>query len=403
MPKKRTLAEAEAVARDRLLAASRKIEGTADAQKCTALMGRVTSLDEALAFFEVDLERWEVASYICNVWEQGAKGEKASTITPLYQVKLTLKPRPAVFETRELLEHVVARAERKAPRRPGRIFRKPPKAGGLVVLNVFDLHLGKFCWGKETGGENYDAKIAARVYGQAFREMVEQIKGFGLPVKRVLIPFGNDFLNANNEEGTTAKGTPQHNDGRQQRTYAKGFDITEEAVDWVAQELGPVDLLAVPGNHDPDEVFRLAHALRIAFRHHPQVQVDDSPGTRKYYRFGKVLIGLDHGDEISAKDLPLQMAAQRPQDWAETAAGCREWLLGHVHHRRAREFDCEAEDGPVMVRWFPSLAPADVWHSKKGFNLSARSAEWLFYGPSDRLEARGSFYPKRRKGANGAG
>lgn len=54
----------------------------------------ITSLDEAIEFFGVDLERWKVERYVCNSWDVSMKGpEKVPIKKTNYQVKIWLSPR----------------------------------------------------------------------------------------------------------------------------------------------------------------------------------------------------------------------------------------------------------------------------------------------------------------------
>lgn len=386
--------EAAETRRAEALAEGTRVEGRGDTAVCSGKVeARITSLETAVRFFDVDLSEWEVDRWVCNKWEVGAKDADGEIqVAPLYQVKLWLKRRKGVRELREVLEEVVTDYRKRAPRRPGaRLARRPAKGGGLAVISIPDLHLGKYCWPDETGGEAYDVRAAGEVFAAAVRNLAEKLEG--RRVEKILFPFGNDFLNSNNALGQTARGTPQDEDGRWQRTYVKGFAVAEEAIAWLAENVAPVDVTVVRGNHDEERVFYLGHALEVAFRRHPRVTVDNAPVRRKYYRHGKTLLGLTHGDREKPEKLPLLMAAQEHEAWHATAGGAREWLLGHLHHRRGRWFETESEDGPVMVRWCPSLAPPDAWHAEEGYVGAQRAAELLYYGPSGKLEEMGYYYP----------
>lgn len=61
------------------------------------------SLEEALKKFKVDTEIWIVERYVCNQWEQGAKINNQTQVTPLYQIKIWLKRKvPIAIELPEL-------------------------------------------------------------------------------------------------------------------------------------------------------------------------------------------------------------------------------------------------------------------------------------------------------------
>jgi hypothetical protein len=120
------------------------------------------------------------------------------------------------------------------------------------------------------------------------------------------------------------------------------------------------------GNHDDYTALMLAIVTDAYFRDEPRVTVDLSPARFHYYRFGKCLIGVTHGDArgaSKAQDLESIMAADRARDWGETEH--RMWWTGHIHHRRAQDVrgaTCEA---------FRTLASSDAWAAGEGYRSRA--------------------------------
>jgi hypothetical protein len=115
----------------------------------------------------------------------------------------------------------------------------------------------------------------------------------------------------------------------------------------------------VSGNHDPHSSFALALALDAFFHAEPRVKVDLNASPFWYYRFGKVLIGVTHGDTVKPAQLPGIMAADRAEDWGLTKH--RYWYTGHVHHTSRREFP------GVVQESFRTLAAKDAWHTGAGY------------------------------------
>src|SRR3546814_7930803 len=86
-----------------------------------------------------------------------------------------------------------------------------------------------------------------------------------------------------------------------------------------------------PGNHDPHQAAMLSICLAARFHDNPRVTIDDSPSSFFYFRFGKTLIGSTHGDGAKLVDLPLIMARDVKEDWAELGrASCRERVCQYV-------------------------------------------------------------------------
>ncbi len=170
--------------------------------------------------------------------------------------------------------------------------------------------------------------------------------------------------------------------------------MVTEAVDRL-RLVAPVDIMVVAGNHDRDRMFYLGDALESHYRNCANVNVDNAPSVRKYYRYGKCLLGYTHGHtrgDSMPKDLPRLMAEERPQDWAETT--WREWHLGHLH--RKREFSWLSVDtlGEVIVRHLPSLSAVDAWAFGEGY-VPPRIGEAYLYDRRDGF--RGYFSTSARR------
>lgn len=256
--------------------------------------------------------------------------------------------------------------------RPVRIS-SPRSPGLLCEMALFDLHLGKLCWAPEVG-EDYDTRLAMRVYRQALAGLVSQARRW--PVARYLFPIGNDFYNVDNGLGTTTAGTRQDEDGRWKKSFVAGVGLVAEAVATLAR-LAPVDVLVCAGNHDSERAFYMGEVIRATFRASRGVNVDNSPTVRKYYTWGQCLIGFTHGDKEKARDLPLIMATEQPRAWGRSKF--REMHLGHFHHRRDIAFQPVAEQSGVRVRMIPSLAPADAWHKGQGYAGLRSSEAYLWH------------------------
>jgi hypothetical protein len=166
-------------------------------------------------------------------------------------------------------------------------------------------------------------------------------------------------------------------DGR----FWKVIEAGEAAFVWAIERMlavAPVDVVWVPGNHDPTTSGHTARTMRAAFRNCDRVAVNCDPKTRKYVRYGRSLIGMTHGNEERKESLPTLMATEAKADWAATE--CHEWLLGHEH--RNRQFmtkPVDTHDG-VIVRVLPSLAGTDSYHHRKGYISTTHAAEVYWYG-----------------------
>lgn len=252
-----------------------------------------------------------------------------------------------------------------------------PADGHLVVMDLVDVHFGKLAWAAETG-QNYDLKIAETVYRDAVIEILSRADAYS--VDEFLMPIGSDFLHVDNLTNSTTAGTPQDVDGR----LAKILEVALASVVWAIELMAsraPVWVSYVPGNHDRLMSLCLAMMVRERFHGADYVHVDCSPCPRKYHRYGKILLGLTHGNEEKHSELPVIMATERPQDWAETSI--REWHVGHYHKPKRVSHLALDTYGGIPVRTLNSLSAVDAWHYRKGYVGTVRAAEAYLYSPTE--------------------
>lgn len=351
----------------------------------------IKTLEDLLAYAKVDTNLWSVDRFVVNKWDMGYKdADKQANTLPLYQIKAWLKKRVIVEETRQLVQELLTAFKEEAPARP-EIQYSNKSDGVMLEVSIFDLHLGKLCWGPECG-INYDSKIAQTVFKEALETLVSRTAGYS--VERVLMPIGNDAMNVDNAANTTTAGTPQREDGRWQKSFVATRKLMCEAI-LRLREIAPVDVLMIPGNHDRERVFYLGDTLSGWFSRTPGVTINNSPMVRKYYQWGENLLGFTHGNEERHLNLPLIMATEEPQLWAKTRF--REFHCGHWHHKKDIHFQPVQEFNGIRVRLIPSLCPADDWHRLKGYN-GLRSAELYVWEKNNGCVGTFSYSPSEATG-----
>lgn len=352
----------------------------------------VKTLDELLKVCNVNLEEWTVERYIVNKWatarknkttnlvykEGAATGEVSDiggmVVQPLYQVKAWLVRRKEVKD-RVAIVNELKKALNEIPVKSFEV--SPERKGFLYEIAIPDIHMGKLVWKDEIhNGENYNAKIAADLFKKAVATLISRVDIN--KVSRILLPIGNDFYNSDNAAGTTTAGTKMTEDSRWQDTFIKGSKLVTEVVEYLTK-FAPVDVIIVSGNHDAERSFYLGEYISAWFKNHPSVTVNNSPTTRKYYRWNKNLIGMTHGNEEKHADLPLIMATEKPQDWAECTS--KHFQVGHTHKK-----DLEDIKG-VQIQTISSLCATDFWHSSKAYIGSQRTAEGLLFDAEEGLIA----------------
>jgi hypothetical protein len=226
----------------------------------------------------------------------------------------------------------------------------------LTVYPMGDPHFGMFSWHEETG-EDFDLEIAKRNLYAA----VDKLVSLAPPGGRALVISLGDFFHADNKSAQTTRGTRVDVDSRWPKVLQAGIGCMRQCINRALERHDFVDVIIEIGNHDDHSSIFLAMVLKAYYENEPRVSVDTSPAKFHYYRFGKNLIGVTHGDTCKLKDLNALMAAHRPKDWGDTKH--RSWYTGHVHHESVKELT-----GGVRVETFRTLAPGDAWHAASGYH-----------------------------------
>lgn len=336
----------------------------------------IKTLDAALSVAKVDLKAWEVERYVVNSWEVTIGKNKTDTEKPEtytnFQVKVWLRliqKTPA----QSSLEAVVGKLNLALPRVRLPAPRRHDKT--LLEINLADPHFALLAWGKESG-EDYDLAIAQRRYIEATADLLHKAS-LGYRPERILFPLGNDFLHIDNEFPETQRAHhPLDKDGR----LAKILEVAEtSAIQAITACAGvaPVDVMWVPGNHDPVLSLALCHILRAVFKNNPHVHINVDPPPRKYYRYGATLLGFTHGEDEKMGDLPTIMAAERPEDFGQVKT--REFHIGHFHRRKKMQYNGEDSFCSVTVRVVPSISSTDAWHFRQGYVAGNKMADAYLY------------------------
>ena len=341
------------------------------------------TLEQLFDLFRLQRNEWDVIECTPNVWQMGSAHPETGEIlaAPLYQLKVRLRPvaPPALMVLgQQIIEDIRADAKLYPRVRP----KMEPRSGEpcALVVDIFDLHLGKLAWAEEVG-EHYDAKIAAQVAEDALGDLLDQAKGYAL--EQIIVPIGNDFFNADNLVGTTTGGTRQDVDTRFHLMFRRGRALASWMLKTCAA-VAPVYVPVVPGNHDRQTSFCLGEVLDATFDADPRVTIDNTARVRKYHLYGRNLLGFTHGDEEKPAELPQLMATEQPDLWAQ--AMYREFHIGHFHHAKEKAPFLVDDKTGVTVRWIRSLSGSDRWHSGKGF-LGRRGAEAFVLRRSGGLRA----------------
>ena len=341
----------------------------------------ITTLEQALEVANVDMTQWKVDRYTIGSWQvtlklkeetgrKDAKGnpiyvDRPKTVT-MYKIQVWLRK----LHNMEWVEAIRILID-DIPK-----IKTPKKSYDsidgdyLLEIALMDVHFGMLAWDKETGMD-YDIDIAEEVFLNGVQDLLTKSQGYS--PSRIIFPFGNDFLHIDDPTNQT----PQNRnlldaDSRLIKIYQKAKKSVIKAIDYCRQ-IAPVDVVWVPGNHDPNVSYYMCDVLDHVFYNDADVTVNKSPKLRKFYPWGKCLLAYTHGVEEPIRDLPSIIATEEPKLWGETKY--REIHIGHTHAKKQIHWvNVDTKPGTV-IRVIPSLAGTDAWHYKKGYIKSYHAAE----------------------------
>lgn len=345
----------------------------------------IKTLDQLLNRCDIDLDVWEVENYLVNKWDVTSwKHNNLPQTWENFQVKAKIKRKEAQFKAKMAAEIFVDMVKNYTP--PIISIDKKEinedDENNIFEVALFDIHYGKLAWNGETG-ENYDTAIAKKRFHYAMHKLIRRSLGFSYD--RILFPIGNDFFNSDTRENTTSNGTPQDEDLRWQKTFKSGCELIIDGINILKQLGVPVDVIVVPGNHDFERSFYLGEYIDAWFRQDDLVNINNEAKPRKYYCWGRVLLGFTHGRHEAEKSLPMLMAKDKDSKklWSET--DFHEWHLGHFHRKKTKQYTVldktgyvDEEDG-VIIRYLSSLTGTEEWHFLKGFVGQIKAAEGFIW------------------------
>jgi hypothetical protein len=306
---------------------------------------------------------WEVVTckLVSGSWDvtiKNLEGEGELHTNRKYSVTLTVKPLGGKLTSDQIIEVF----KKLSPTKLTQYKHNP--GDYMLELPIMDFHLGKLAWGDETGQDDYDLKIAEKLWKDTVTDILSKVSVLGDP-EYILFPVGQDFFHFDTPRVTTTAGTQLDSDTRWQKMFTKGVELLVWAVEQ-CHALAPVKVMWVPGNHDQMLSYAAVVGLSQRYAHTETIDVDLSPTPRKYHLYGDNLIGFAHG-ENEGKRLEGLMQIEASEMWGKSVF--REYHLGHLHT------ESSVTKNGIVFRRISAITATDAWHSEKGFIGSVRQAQ----------------------------
>ena len=232
-----------------------------------------------------------------------------------------------------------------------------------TILDPADVHIGKLATAFESG-EDYNSQIAVQRVKDGVQGILDKTAGF--KIDQIIFVAGNDILHIDTPKRTTTSGTSQDTDGMWYENFLVAKRLYVEVIDQLLQ-VADVHFMFNPSNHDYQSGFFLSDSIRSWYKDCKNITFDVSIAHRKYYKYHSNLIGTSHGDGAKQQDLPLLIAQEAREDWAQVKH--KYVYIHHIHHKMSKDYI------GVTVEALRSPSGTDSWHHRKGYQHAPKAVE----------------------------
>ena len=229
---------------------------------------------------------WELISARNSKWQMG---DGSGGLKNLYSSKITVKPTETGIDVDELMK----KFEKFKPSHKRVAFRPEPKNPKYLIINLFDLHIGRASYEAQTGLK-YNLEIAEKEIMQNVEKYIDHYTGKS--IKKIVFCVGQDLMNSAANGYTSSGKHQQDNCAAFMEIFDKTTEIIIDAIDRLTS-LAPVDVIIVQRNHSRFEELVFGRLLESYFRNDTLVTVDATPRYRKYVKLGNTLVGFTHGSD----------------------------------------------------------------------------------------------------------
>lgn len=311
--------------------------------------------DYILKVHGYDSNSWELTSAKQTIWNNSLDSE-------LYSSKITVKPRVGFNWSEDNIKNMFDKLKEHTEFNVSDyvtivgVDEELPTQNKMLLIGIADLHYGLLA--KDNLSEEYNMQIAKERFNSIITDVVKR-KSSDKTIEKVVLLIGNDFLSADNVQGTTSRNFTQ------QDQETNWYEIIESATEMLIEEIDKlrfffprVEVINVKGNHDEMSTFGIMQTLNAYYRGHQAVTINTSCKFRQYIRYGTSLIGLSHNERV--QDVSKIMAAETGTDFGE----CRYklFLMAHLHKQQLLE-----DDYGVDIRRLPSVVGASAWTASQGY------------------------------------
>lgn len=301
-----------------------------------------------------DPSEWELVSAKNSIWNSY---NKQDGVIELYSSNITVKPVSEFVWDEDKARQVFEGLQTMESHYKPTILPQYNSNKNVLVIPIADFHYGMLADKYSTGNE-YNLEIAEQNFYYTLSDILNRVKHKDL--QKVLFILGNDFINFDNLNGTTTRGTPQDNSGLWFTVVERATQLIVRGIDMLYSELKiPIDIQYVPSNHDLHTMFGIIQTVQAHYRNDKNISiVDDSPMARKYYKIGTTLLALSH--DVKIKDALKIVTTEAKDDWSH----CDRIVCMLAHKHQAMVYD---KQGYLEIMRLPTISGWSRWTNTMGY------------------------------------
>ena len=240
-----------------------------------------------------------------------------------------------------------------------------------LIIPIADFHYGLHSDTLSTGNE-YNIDIAEQSIYNVITELINRVKG--RKFDKIYFVIGNDFINSDNIQNTTTKGTPQDSDTSWFVIVDKIIDILINLIYIIKDLSNIVEVVYVPSNHDLHTMYAIMKVLKAFFRYTDNIIIDESPMMRKYIQYGNTLMGFTH--DLKVRDALKIITTEGKKYWSDSENII--WFLAHLHQQMIYD-----KQGYLEIIRLPTFAGWSRWTNKEGYVQSDKKCKCFIVNKSD--------------------
>ena len=237
----------------------------------------------------------------------------------------------------------------------------------LMVLSIADLHFGSYA-NKIDSGYDYNLDIQKNMFKNLIQEVINK-QGL-VQASELLYVVGNDLINFDSGNQTTAKGTVIENCSNFKETYAVVLEEEVRALKTLRQYFDKINVLMCEGNHDKTLNYTLYLNLMTLFSEDEVFNFSEDFRKTQAFKWGNTSLFLDHGDG-NYKRLVQQLSNIFPEIYGGTKY--RHCLLHHLHSK-----ETNFELNGIEAHRLSSLKPTDKYEFNNAFIGDPKQEIFIF-------------------------